>query len=71
MFPLTDLPFAAAFLQAALVEESVKPVSYTHLTDALEKVRPAYLQKIMFVGEAMPTKQLDVYKRQSVYCYKV
>ena len=24
MFPLTDLPFAAAFLQAALVEESVK-----------------------------------------------
>ena len=32
-------------------------------TDALEKVRPAYLQKIMFVGEAMPTKQFNYWRR--------
>ena len=32
-------------------------------TDALEKVRPSYLQKIMFVGEAMPTKQFNYWRR--------
>ena len=32
-------------------------------TDALAKVRPSYLRKIMFVGEAMPTKQFNYWRR--------
>lgn len=32
-------------------------------TEALEKVRPSTLQKIMFVGEAMPTKQFNYWKK--------
>lgn len=32
-------------------------------TDALAKVRPSHLRKIMFVGEAMPTKQFNYWRR--------
>ena len=32
-------------------------------TDALEKCHPSYLQKIMFAGEAMPTKQFNYWRK--------
>lgn len=32
-------------------------------TNALEKIRPSALQKIMFVGEAMPTKQFNYWRK--------